>query len=244
MSLMVATSAVARRQLLLPLSDNYFCRRKVSKGVSPTTWQRSVIVVGRSHSFLVHPDEGEDKQSTIGGTQVSRDSRLVSMLTEILTAVNECRHDIYFLPNENGEQKNECRDVLLAFVKNPTKPHGLKLAKRLQAVTTHRSGLGLMFLIAGRDGGFRRIVVSRFPADHGILADEKKARVVRQVIDRDLLRNTEGPLRGPHRRETRSIANEFERKGLLPRDPGLERHRAIRSMKSRLVRAQCGHCGP
>jgi hypothetical protein len=29
-------------------SDNYFCRRRVSKGVSPTTWRHSVIVVGRS----------------------------------------------------------------------------------------------------------------------------------------------------------------------------------------------------
>jgi superfamily II DNA or RNA helicase len=27
----------ARRQLLLPVSDNYFCRRRVSKGVSATT---------------------------------------------------------------------------------------------------------------------------------------------------------------------------------------------------------------
>ena len=29
-------------------SDNYFCQRRVSKGVSPTTWRHSVIVVGRS----------------------------------------------------------------------------------------------------------------------------------------------------------------------------------------------------
>jgi len=28
--------------------DNYFCRRRVSKGVSPTTWRHSVVVVGRS----------------------------------------------------------------------------------------------------------------------------------------------------------------------------------------------------
>ena len=39
---------LARRQLFLPVGDNYFCRRKVSKGVLPTTWQRSVVVVGRS----------------------------------------------------------------------------------------------------------------------------------------------------------------------------------------------------
>jgi hypothetical protein len=39
--------AFARRQLVLPAGDNYFCRRRVSKGVSPTTWRHSVVVVGR-----------------------------------------------------------------------------------------------------------------------------------------------------------------------------------------------------
>ena len=33
----------ARRQLLLPVSDNYFCRRRVSKGVSPTTWRTRLL---------------------------------------------------------------------------------------------------------------------------------------------------------------------------------------------------------
>jgi hypothetical protein len=37
----------ARSQLLLPVADNYFCRRRVSKGVLPTTWPHSVVVVGR-----------------------------------------------------------------------------------------------------------------------------------------------------------------------------------------------------
>jgi transposase len=40
----VRRNKTARRQLLLPLSDNYFCRRKVSKGMSPTTWRHSVRV--------------------------------------------------------------------------------------------------------------------------------------------------------------------------------------------------------
>ena len=32
---------------IFAVGDNYFCRRRISKGVSPTTWQRSVVVVGR-----------------------------------------------------------------------------------------------------------------------------------------------------------------------------------------------------
>jgi hypothetical protein len=34
-------------------SDNYFCRRRISKGVSPTTWRHSVVVVGRSVAVKV-----------------------------------------------------------------------------------------------------------------------------------------------------------------------------------------------
>ena len=40
----VFQNATARRQLLLPVSDNYFCRRRGSKGVPPTTWRHSVRV--------------------------------------------------------------------------------------------------------------------------------------------------------------------------------------------------------
>jgi hypothetical protein len=33
----------ARRQLLLPVADNYFCRRRISKGVSPTTGRTRLL---------------------------------------------------------------------------------------------------------------------------------------------------------------------------------------------------------
>jgi hypothetical protein len=61
------------------------------------------------------------------------------MLTDLFAAAPaECKHDIYFLPNEAGEQKNECRDLLLAYLAKPSKPHGLKLAQRLQSVLRWR----------------------------------------------------------------------------------------------------------
>jgi hypothetical protein len=137
------------------------------------------------HSFLVHPDKGAEKQTMIGGTRVTGTNRLVEMLTDVFTAApEECKHDIYFLPNDAGEQKNECRDLLLAYVNGPSKANGLKLAQRLQSVTTHRSKLGLMFVIVGRKDALKRIVVSRFPADHGILADEKDANLNVEFVER------------------------------------------------------------
>jgi hypothetical protein len=137
------------------------------------------------HSFLVHPDKGQENQTTIGGTQVTGKNRLVDMLTAVfMAAPDECKHDIYFLPNDAGEQANECRDLLLAHVGKPSKSNGLKLAQRLQAVTTHRSKLGLMFLIVGRKSALKRIVLSRFPADHGILADEHDANLNVEFVER------------------------------------------------------------
>jgi len=137
------------------------------------------------HSFLVHPDKGEKTQTTIGGTKVTGQNRLVTMLTDIFdSAPEECRHDIRFLPNGAGEQKNDCRDLVLAYVNSPTKPNGLKIAQRLQSVTTHRSKLGLMFLILGSNEKTKRIVLSRFAADHGILADEIEADLDVKFVER------------------------------------------------------------
>jgi hypothetical protein len=141
--------------------------------------------VNAIHSFLVHPDKGADEQTTIGGTQVKGENRLVEMLTAVfMAAPDECKHDIYFLPNEAGEQKNDCRDLLLAHLGTPSKGNGLKLAQRLQSVTTHRSKLGLMFILVGSKGSSKRIVVSRFPADHGILADESETNLNVEFVER------------------------------------------------------------
>lgn len=49
---------------------------------------------------------------------------------------------------------------------------GHDIADRLQQVTTGKSGLGLLFLLVGKQGRERKIVLSRFPADSAILAEE------------------------------------------------------------------------
>jgi hypothetical protein len=137
------------------------------------------------HSYLVHPDKGADTQTTIGGTEVKGKSRLIDMLTRIFTAApGECKHDIFFTPNAAGEQQNDCRDLLLGYINKPTRGHGLAIAKRLQSVTTHRSKLGLLFVMLGSKGKHKRLVVSRFPADHGILADENESELDVHFVER------------------------------------------------------------
>ena len=77
-----------------------------------------------------------------------------------------------------------CRDLFLAHVQKPTKPHGLKIAQRLQSATTHRSKLGLLFIMLGSNAKMKRLVVSRFPADHGILADENDSELDVSFVER------------------------------------------------------------
>lgn len=85
---------------------------------------------------------------------------------------DECNIDISFNHNEMGTQQNDCRDLLIRYTRDPTVSHGRDIAERLQAVTTNRSGLGLLFTIVGTEGREHKLVVSRFPADSGILAEE------------------------------------------------------------------------
>ena len=131
--------------------------------------------IGSIHSFLVHPGKHTEEPPQIRGTAVEKKGHLFDMLKRVFdTAEEECQHDIAFIPDKDEAQRNECRDSVLAYAKSHHINEGRKLAERLYKVTTHRSGLGLLFLIIGQEKGNTKIVISRFPADSGILADEKE----------------------------------------------------------------------
>ena len=126
------------------------------------------------HSFLVHPDKGLAEKTPIKGTEVTGDEDLLRMLRGIFDAApKECKVEIAFDHNAEGKQQNDCRDLVVAYMDEPTKSTAKSLAERLQAVTTNRSGLGLLFCMLGRDDKkTKRLVISRFPAEQGIVAQE------------------------------------------------------------------------
>ena len=131
------------------------------------------IVLKTIHSYLAHPGKNEPKQPAIKGTNVPLAGKLFEMLSRVFDgADSECTHDITFDPSDDGKQVNPCRDLVVAYLKKGTLPNGQRIAERLQQVTTGKSGLGLLFLMSGKTGRERKIVVSRFPADSGILAEE------------------------------------------------------------------------
>jgi hypothetical protein len=126
------------------------------------------------HSFLVYPDKGAEEQTPIKGTEVTDDEDLLRMLRGIFDAApRECKFEISFSPNAEGKQQNDCRDLIVDYIDGHSKVKARKIAERLQAVTTHRSGLGLLFFILGQDGKTKRLVISRFPAEQGVAAREE-----------------------------------------------------------------------
>jgi hypothetical protein len=144
------------------------------------------------HSFLVHPGKNADDVPPISGTRVSRGeaNRLVQMLEDIYNKSEaECTIDISFNHAANGTQQNDCRDLIIAYAEHRRIEDGRAIARRLQDVTTNRSKLGLLFLIAGDEGQHSKLVVSRFPADSGILAEQNAGGLSVQFLERIFMKS-------------------------------------------------------
>lgn len=142
------------------------------------------------HSFLVHPSKSDEEQPAIGGTSVLLSGKLAKMLSQVYErAPKECDIDIVFRPDAEGRQQNESRDSLITYAERPTIPNGRAVASRLQAVTTNRSGLGLLFIMQGREGVQHRLVVSRFPADQGVIAEEDRDRLSVEFLERVFMKS-------------------------------------------------------
>ncbi|MEX2167669.1 MAG: hypothetical protein WD851_00035 [Pirellulales bacterium] len=143
------------------------------------------------HSFLVHPAKHADSQPTISGTSVPRKGSLFGMLDKLFErAPMECDVQIVFSPDDQGQQNNPSRDSLESYAREPSVPRGRIVAERLQQVTTHRSGLGLLFLLKGIGSqGHHSLVVSRFPADQGVVAQENAGSLSVEFLERVFMKN-------------------------------------------------------
>jgi hypothetical protein len=109
----------------------------------------------------------------MNGADVALSGKMFDLLKEIYDkSENECDIAISFNQSASGAQQNPCRDLLVTYKKGPTLLRGQKIAERLATTTTHRSRLGLLFLVSGMEGLDHKVIISRFPADSGILAEQ------------------------------------------------------------------------
>lgn len=143
-----------------------------------------------AYSFLVHPAKLLKEQPVIGGTSVPLRGKLFRMLSDLFERSDkECRIDICFKPNDDGTQQNDCRNEIIAFLKTPSMGLARVLATRLQSVTTNKSGLGLLFILLGEEKARKKICISRFPADIGILAEEDHTTLRVEFLEKVFMRN-------------------------------------------------------
>jgi hypothetical protein len=148
------------------------------------------VPISRVFSYLVHPSKLETKQPLIKGADVPLRGKLFDMLSRIdEESLRECDIEIMFRPQKDGAQQNDCRDLLLAYLANPSLVAGHALAARLQSVTTKKSGLGLLFIIVGKDQHGLRLIVCRFPAEPGVMAEESGKQPDIQYLEKVFMKN-------------------------------------------------------
>ncbi|WP_428522498.1 hypothetical protein [Pseudorhodoplanes sp.] len=141
------------------------------------------------HTFLVHPGKATGKVKIVG-TTVSLTGGMFDLLSGIYAKSDtECDVDITFSPTSDGKQQNDCRDLVVAYMSKPDVPKGRKIAERLAEHSDGRSGLGLLFLIAGKEARDHKIVLSRFPTDSAIYVDESPGTLSVQFLERVFMKS-------------------------------------------------------
>jgi hypothetical protein len=148
------------------------------------------LPVQHIHTYLVHPGKGDRDKLDINGNHVPLSGPMFTLLGGIYDRSDfECDIDITFRPTPDGKQQNDCRDLLLRYLTGPTLATGRLIAERLRETTDGRSGLGLLFLITGKEGANHRIVISRFPTDSAIYVDEGARALTVEFLERVFMKN-------------------------------------------------------
>jgi len=144
----------------------------------------------RMFSFLVEPGKGIEKPPPVLGLEIPKAGGLYSFLADVFNkAENECNINIAFNMKKDGTQNNEVHSLIVNFCEEPKIEKGQLIAERLCFATTGRSGLGLLFLILGRQNENIKLVIFRFPADKGILAETDDSGLKLELIERIFMKN-------------------------------------------------------
>ncbi|MEK7322173.1 MAG: hypothetical protein AABZ84_03740 [Pseudomonadota bacterium] len=146
--------------------------------------------IQKIYSYLSYPSKHEEQQPEIGGATIPHKGRLYEMLKDIFDKSDkECNIPICFTPDANGAQNNACRNEIIALINSSGITAGRKIAERLQSVTTGKSGMGLLFLIVAQEEKTHKIMISRFPADQGIMAEQNSKTLKVEFVEQVFLKN-------------------------------------------------------
>ncbi|WP_022663689.1 hypothetical protein [Desulfospira joergensenii] len=145
--------------------------------------------IDKIFSFLTYPGKNAEEQPEIGGVEIPKKGKIFKMLNDIFkNSEVDCKIPIIFT-SENDDQKNDVKDEILALMESGSIDDGLILANRLQSVTTKTSGMGLLFFTIGYNDKNSKMIISRFPADEGIVAEKKSEALKVEFVEQVFLKN-------------------------------------------------------
>ncbi|MCL5429293.1 MAG: hypothetical protein M1347_05780 [Chloroflexi bacterium] len=143
-------------------------------------------------SFLVSPGKHVENPDQALGVMLALRGHLFEMLNGIYEGSEvECEIPIRFVTTDPAIQHSVVRADFINYFRSPGVRAGRFIAHRLRDVTTNKSGLGLLFLILGQEAGQRKFVLSRFPADVGILAEAQKGGLRIDFLERIFMKNAQ-----------------------------------------------------
>ncbi|MGA3953703.1 hypothetical protein ACI2TT_24930 [Ralstonia nicotianae] len=143
------------------------------------------------YSFLTYPKRSNPEDPLAPGAQIDFDneSKLFRMLDGIFCkAEQDCVVPVMFT-TDGVQPRNPVRSELLALVQQPSIDTAEPIALRLQRSTAGTSGMGLMFVCLGEDSGHTRVVLSRFPADEGVVAERSDVELNVQFVEQVFLKS-------------------------------------------------------
>jgi hypothetical protein len=136
-------------------------------------YQKEIYMpIERIYSFLTYPKNHERAADEIEGVRIRPDGgKLSKMLSEVFDGAKTKRDVPVSFVTDN--QVNPTRVNLLSFFERPNLASALAMAQALQAATPGTAGMGLFFVCLGSDEGKpgRRVVLSRFAADEGVVVE-------------------------------------------------------------------------
>lgn len=142
------------------------------------------------YSFLTYPKNHEKAADNIEGVHIKPDGgKLSKMLSDVFDSPRSPRDvPVKFVADD---QANLTRVELLAFFKRPRLATALPLARILQSATPGTAGMGLFFVSLGSDDGKpgKRVVLSRFAADEGVVANKKLGALSVEFVEQVFLKN-------------------------------------------------------
>jgi hypothetical protein len=143
------------------------------------------------YSFLTYPKKNNPEEPLAPGTQIDINdgNKVCRMLGSLFSnASQDCTVPVMFRA-DNGDQHNPVRSEFLAFISNPSVETSSPLALRLQKSTNGTSGMGLVFICIGADNGDTRVMLSRFPADEGVVAERTGEELTVQFVEQVFLKS-------------------------------------------------------